>query len=133
MKAFTFLKRQLKHTEEDIISQIDELDLDKPDMCSNLKILLDHTDVIIPYYKTMLEEFNEEELLTDSETAILDDESERIHQNVYGQISNRLFMLKYLPKQVDEQEQCQCGDECEYKRELERIRLFLTVLIKQIK
>ena len=133
MKAFTFLKRQLKHTEEDIISQIDELDLDKPDVCSNLKILLDHTDVIIPYYKTMLEEFNEEELLTDSETAILDDESERIHQNVYGQISNRLFMLKYLPKQVDEQEQCQCGDECEYKRELERIRLFLTVLIKQIK
>ena len=51
MKAFTFLKRQLKHTEEDIISQIDELDLDKPDVLSNLKILLDHSDVMIPHYK----------------------------------------------------------------------------------
>ena len=133
MKAFTFLKRQLKHTEEDIISQIDELDLDKPDVLSNLKILLDHSDVMIPHYKNLLEGFNEQGLLTDSESAILDDEAERIHQNVYGQVSNRLFMLKYLPKQVDQQEQCQCGDECEYKRELERIRLFLTVLIKQMK
>ena len=88
---------------------------------------------MIPHYKNPLEGFNEQGLLTDSEAALLDDEAERIHQNVYGQVSNRLFMLKYLPKQVDQQEQCQCGDECEYKRELERIRLFLTVLIKQMK
>ena len=123
----------LGHAEEDIISEIDELDLDKPDVLSNLKSLLDHSDETISGYKSLVEGFNEEKLLTDSESAILDDEAERIHQNVYGQISNRLFMFKYLPKQVNKEEQCQCGDECEYKRELERIRLFLTVLIKQMK
>ena len=133
MKAFTFLKTQIKQTEEQVLAEIDQLDLESSNITSNLKILLDHADVVIPYYKTTVEGFNKQNLLTDSEAALLDDEAERIHQNVYGQISNRLFMLKYLPKQASKEEQCQCGDECEYKRELERIRLFLTVLIKQMK